>query len=861
MHTSSDSFDGVGISEFLELDVNPAVVLDLRGRCLAFENSAFQQWKSVHPQDADAFVQPSFVDRALETSKNVARSEFNVAGGKWCASLLRKRWMVITCTNVAPTGLPTPPVIDPSTSLGGSSQSDAAQENLPRAASDSQRSSIATGSPSAPSSTDTFAPFSRLLDWTKYNVNGLSAHVIAVKTFPWHTTPVGSIDSWSDVLRATVIAMNANTEARILLWGPQRTMIYNEACAPLFGQKYPLAMGGRPEDIWAEAWPALYGFVARAETEGRATRLANIPLTMHRHGYDEETFWIANFVPVIGSKGKTLGVIDEFTETTMQVVPDRRRDIVLKISEALARVNTSEELWDVFLQGIQRAEDDIPFAGIYVPTDSTHNNPTGLNTPFRDLHRFSLRGLIGVQDGAKPLPDGFDLNSTRQVDELFIKACREAWKSGGMVAMNSEDGSLSATMAVSVPGRAGGYQVKTVCVVPIPDLIGDHQLAFLVLALTPRRPFDTNANTFVNSLGDVLTRSASAIFLPDEQRRTRQRFEEIEVSLSQRLEATSLEAERVEARYEKLINQIPIGIFTISAQEKLLYHNDAYLNFTGTTIEYAKSDERLGNLVDDRDHARVLKLWKLCIETKQPFTTEYRVKKEWRSVDPSTGKEISGDTWILASASPDLDDNGSVHQVTGWLLDISDRKYHEKINLQRLDEEKAEARFARLAETAPMGMFLLKPNGVPMYLNDAYYDLKGYSREGFKDSEAKFGRGWEAAIHEDDRDMVNESWKRLAEQGISASIEYRVNKPWKTYDSASGTEITGPTWLQSTGFAERDDEGKITAVQGFVSEISMKKFSERLLSERLEEALENKRSADRFIDMSRLTDQLRQKFG
>lgn len=62
--------------------------------------------------------------------------------------------------------------------------------------------------------------------------------------------------------------------------------------------------------------------------------------------------------------------------------------------------------------------------------------------------------------------------------------------------------------------------------------------------------------------------------------------------------------------------------------------------------------------------------------------------------------------------------------------------------------------------------------------------------------------------------------------------------------------MTGPTWLQSTAVAELGSDNKPIAVQGFVTEISLKKFSERLLAERLEEALETKRAADRFIDMT-----------
>ncbi|KAG9711391.1 histidine kinase, partial [Aureobasidium melanogenum] len=62
--------------------------------------------------------------------------------------------------------------------------------------------------------------------------------------------------------------------------------------------------------------------------------------------------------------------------------------------------------------------------------------------------------------------------------------------------------------------------------------------------------------------------------------------------------------------------------------------------------------------------------------------------------------------------------------------------------------------------------------------------------------------------------------------------------------------MSGETWLQGTAIAEIGIDGSVVAIQGFVTEISLKKASERLLSQKLDDALEHKRQADRFIDMT-----------
>ena len=141
-------------------------------------------------------------------------------------------------------------------------------------------------------------------------------------------------------------------------------------------------------------------------------------------------------------------------------------------------------------------------------------------------------------------------------------------------------------------------------------------------------------------------------------------------------------------------------------------------------------------------------------------------------------------------------------------------------------------------------MYLLHPDGSPIYLNDAYFELLGFTRSDFEEAQSR-GVGWADRIADEDVANVAQAWTALVKDGAPLDLEYRIKKPWKAYDTATGTEMTGPTWLQTTAVPEMDDEGNIVAVQGCITEVSLKKFSERLLMERLEDALETKRQADR----------------
>ena len=66
---------------------------------------------------------------------------------------------------------------------------------------------------------------------------------------------------------------------------------------------------------------------------------------------------------------------------------------------------------------------------------------------------------------------------------------------------------------------------------------------------------------------------------------------------------------------------------------------------TGATSEFATSDLVQSELISDEDRDRVSAMWQTCVESKLPMMVEYRVKKQWKSVDVATGQEIQGESW------------------------------------------------------------------------------------------------------------------------------------------------------------------------------------------------------------------------
>ena len=59
----------------------------------------------------------------------------------------------------------------------------------------------------------------------------------------------------------------------------------------------------------------------------------------------------------------------------------------------------------------------------------------------------------------------------------------------------------------------------------------------------------------------------------------------------------------------------------------------------------------------------------------------------------------------------------------------------------------------------------------------------------------------------------------------------------------------GIRWAESMSVAERDEAGNVTSVLGWLLDVSPRKMNERLINEKLQDALETKRATETFLDM------------
>ena len=162
--------------------------------------------------------------------------------------------------------------------------------------------------------------------------------------FDWATTPLGPVESWSDTLVTTVNLLLASRHPMFLWWGPKLIQFYNDGYRPsIRADKHPSALGQPGADCWPEIWPIIGPQIEAVMGLGQSTWNTNQLVPINRNGKLEEVFWTYSYSPIRDQTGNVQGTLVVCSETTEQVLSERRLRALLGITvETQAKDKTSE---------------------------------------------------------------------------------------------------------------------------------------------------------------------------------------------------------------------------------------------------------------------------------------------------------------------------------------------------------------------------------------------------------------------------------------------------------------------------------------------------------------------------------------
>jgi serine phosphatase RsbU (regulator of sigma subunit) len=187
-----------------------------------------------------------------------------------------------------------------------------------------------------------------------------------VLEYDWAATALGPEERWSPVLRTT-ISNSLNTRfAKLLMWGPELVMVYNDAYAPMLGLRHPDALGKRVPDVWVDVWDDIKPMIDDVFAGG-VTFFEDLPLTMTRHGFEEECYFTFSYSPVVEPGGRVAGLLNTVVETTPRVLTARRLLVLQELGSLPRSVhgNTTEAV-EAALGLLAGARADCPFSLVYL---------------------------------------------------------------------------------------------------------------------------------------------------------------------------------------------------------------------------------------------------------------------------------------------------------------------------------------------------------------------------------------------------------------------------------------------------------------------------------------------------------------
>jgi PAS domain S-box-containing protein len=188
-----------------------------------------------------------------------------------------------------------------------------------------------------------------------------------MRELDWSNTPLGAVTEWPQSLRSTVSMLLPSKAQIVLFWGPEFSVLYNDAYRPVFGAKHPRALGLPGREAWSEIWDSmLHELLAGVVRTGEAFWAKDLLFEVERYGFPEETYFDVSYDPVRVESGAVGGVYCIVTETTERVVGGRRMAVLKDLAERNATARTARDACILAMETLAAKPQDIAFALTYL---------------------------------------------------------------------------------------------------------------------------------------------------------------------------------------------------------------------------------------------------------------------------------------------------------------------------------------------------------------------------------------------------------------------------------------------------------------------------------------------------------------
>ncbi len=670
----------------------------------------------------------------------------------------------------------------------------------------------------------------------------------AVARVDWSATSLGDIHGWPRSLKTTVALILRSPMAMVLMWGPEGTMLYNDAYAVIAGERHPSCLGSRVRESWPEI-ADFNGHVLQTVLAGGTLTYRDQQLTVHRNGRAEQAWFTLDYSPAFDDEDQPAGVLAVVAETTGKVLAEQW------LRSERERLRTMFEQSPGFMAMLQGPEHVVEMVNPAYLQLVGHRNVTGLAIRqalpdiagqgyFELLDKVYRSGEAVVGSGMAVTlqrnPDG--PQELRFVDFVYQPLHAPSGEVAGICVQGSD---VTERMANERAVHVGEMRNRQIL-----DSAVDYAIMAFDLEGHVTRWNEGAHRTLGWTEEEMLGNDIARIFTPEDQAALRHKTEMtlalvngagnderwhirksgerfwangemtplrddaghamgfVKVLRDRTEQHRAAEALRQsEGRLRRAQAAGGVGTFTVELATNTISGTHEFFRLFGLVHTEHAPASLFEDLVLPED-AAVRSAPDTRDARTAPLDVEYRIR---RASDGAL-------RWIARKAEYETDEAGAPLRMVGVAQDVTERK-----DAQRSLEESA-AQFRTFAQSLPNHVWTSPADGLLDWFNDRVYEYSGVQ------SEQLLGQGWACIVHPDDLAGAAQQWAAAVASGAQYETEFRIRRADGAY-----------RWHLARALALRSAAGEIIRWVGTNTDIHERKVQET----------ENVRDRDRIWRISR----------
>ncbi len=368
---------------------------------------------------------------------------------------------------------------------------------------------------------------------------------VLLRSYTWPQTSLGPLSEWPVSLTTAVSICLNSRFPMVIWWGEEFRLLYNDAFRPILGDRHPWAIAQPGAAVFSESWHIVGPQLIELVKTKAANRVEDLLIPVFRAGYLEESYYTYSYSPLLLERGAVGGVFTVISETTKQILSDRRLATLTHLSMQSGDAKTVGEVYALTTDILARNPADIPFAALYQLNTAKTQAVLCRQTP--------------ATGGTVPLPPV--INMSKSDPWLFESVLHT------QAAVTIED--LSGRFG-KVPTSTFSLPVDQARVLPVRSLRRRNLTLLLIVGISPARQLDADYSAFFDLIAGHV---ASAIA------NTNSQIAEQALKVS-------------EERLKSFVDANVVGILFCSIAGKVREANDELLRIVG----YSREDLQAGRL-------------------------------------------------------------------------------------------------------------------------------------------------------------------------------------------------------------------------------------------------------------------------